>query len=79
MQSIIGKTVTGVTFSNYKDGELDYLCVKFDDGTELALTNDYIEGFGWSVFGAELRHPLSLLESTQPTEAEHPHNTVCEL
>ena len=43
-----GKQVTGILVSNCVDSELDRLELTFNDGSKLTLSNEYIEGFGWT-------------------------------
>ena len=56
LSDLISKRVSGVRTSNLKDDEVDELTITFDDGTELILTNEYLEGYGWTTISIRLDH-----------------------
>ena len=57
INELLGKTVIGVVTANLsKDGtEADSVTLKFADGSQLQIGNEYLEGFGWTVLYLNLK------------------------
>jgi hypothetical protein len=57
IQGFIGKTITGIRTANLaRDGtEADSITFMFSDGKELSFTNEYLEGFGWTRIGIDIK------------------------